>query len=355
MDLEKSSIIKTTYSIADILEWQRIGTLNLQPFYQRRSVWNELMKSLLIDSLLRSYPIPLIFLHNSLDIKTSRTVRNVVDGQQRLRTILAFVEPSSLEKMEPEDRFAISGLHNKDYAGQRFVDLPDDAKEQILETQLSVNLLPANVQDVTILKMFQRLNSTGMKLSGQEHRNAQFSGPFKTLSYDLAYEQHHRWANWGIFKQSQIAQMLEVEFTSDLLGYLLRGVDASSKVAIDSLYAKYDDADSVIPDIENVSAVFRSACDILDQVFGSRQPAKHLKEFRTKQWVYATFANIADSAEAGHLPELDLDPILEDAQARLLARGKTDDDELGKVLRGATSHKASRKARIDFLASSFVS
>jgi len=328
-------------------------TLDLRPFYQRRSVWNGLMKSMLIDSLLRSYPIPLIFLHNSLDIKSSRTVRNVVDGQQRLRTILAFVDPTSIDDMEDVDRFVISRLHNPEFADMRFVDLPDEVREQILETQLSVNLLPANIQDVTILKMFQRLNSTGVKLSGQEYRNAQFSGPFKALSYDLAYEQHHRWSAWGIFTQAQIAQMQEVEFTSDLLGFLLRGVDSSSKPTIDNLYSRYDDEKSVIPDEEQLRDRFREACDTLDTVFGSRQPKIYMREFRTKQWLYSIFANIAEHGPTGAGADLDLTIALEDARLRLQQTSEQD-GELMKVLRGATSHKASRQARINFLETSFL-
>lgn len=43
---------KTTYTIVDFLEWQRQRSLDLQPYYQRRSVWNPRVRSLLIDSLL---------------------------------------------------------------------------------------------------------------------------------------------------------------------------------------------------------------------------------------------------------------------------------------------------------------
>ncbi len=52
------NVDKTTATIVDFLEWQRQGSLDLNPFYQRRSVWNPRVKSLLIDSLLKGYPVP---------------------------------------------------------------------------------------------------------------------------------------------------------------------------------------------------------------------------------------------------------------------------------------------------------
>lgn len=334
--------MKTTYSVADFLEYQRQGTLDLRPFYQRRSVWNARLKSQLIDSLVRSYPIPLIFLHSSLDVKSSRTVRSVVDGQQRLRTILGFVDPTCLRDLSDDDRFTINRIHNRELAGMRFADLPDETKAQILETQLSVNLLPADVQDVTVLRMFQRLNSTGVKLSAQELRNAEYSGWFKTISYDLAYEQLQRWLEWGLFRKEQISQMLEVELTSDILGYLIRGVDAGSRTAIDSLYRRYEDSTQE-EDLAVLGDRFRSICDRLDEAFGGRHPKSALKEFRTRPWLYAIAAFIDEG-----LGDADLFEALSDAHDRLLATRKLD-AELDKVLRGATSHKSSRLNRIAFL------
>ncbi len=65
---------KTTYTIVDFLEWQRQGSLDLQPYYQRRSVWNPRVRSLLIDSLLRGYPLPLASIFHRVT-RPSRTQR----------------------------------------------------------------------------------------------------------------------------------------------------------------------------------------------------------------------------------------------------------------------------------------
>lgn len=63
------------------------GELNLQPDYQRRFVWNKKTMSKFVESLLLSIPIPTIFL-----AENSGDTFEVIDGQQRLTTIFAFMK-----------------------------------------------------------------------------------------------------------------------------------------------------------------------------------------------------------------------------------------------------------------------
>ena len=61
--------------------------------YQRKSgVWSEDKKSFLIDSILKNYPMPAIFLRPCVDNNTGKTVYDVVDGKQRLEAIIDFIE-----------------------------------------------------------------------------------------------------------------------------------------------------------------------------------------------------------------------------------------------------------------------
>lgn len=335
---------KTTYSIVDFLEWQRQGSLDLQPFYQRRSVWNPRVKSLLIDSLLRGFPLPLVFLHNRLDISTSKTIRQVVDGQQRLRTILAYIDIHSLGTVDDWDRFTVMRTHNKEFAGLGFQQLPSDVQERILQTPLSVNVLPSDIDDVTVLTIFQRMNSTGFKLNDQEIRNATYFGEFKESSYYLAYSQNQRWQSWGIFSRQDVAQMKEVELAADLMGFLLRGVIARSKTSISNLYKAFDEA---FLQREQVEKRFLDAFDFLEQVYGEGESTSGLRRFRSTAWFYSVFA-IA-SGEYGDITPKELVSRLERAEVTL--RSDALDDELLKTLRGATADRTSRQARIKFLAS----
>lgn len=197
-------------------------------------------------------------------MKTSQTIRQVVDGQQRLRTILSFVDIHSLDDREEWDEFTVLKSHNRELGGLSFNQLPDEMQSQILQTPLSVNVLPASVDDVTVLTIFQRMNSTGFKLNDQEIRNATYFGEFKEAAYGLAYGQYQRWLKWDIFNKQEIAQMREVELTSDLMGLVLRGVQARTKSSLNGLYKTYDDEFEKRSSVEDE---FRKVFDFLDGVY----------------------------------------------------------------------------------------
>jgi hypothetical protein len=349
----------TTYPISDFLSWQRQGLLDLRPPYQRLSVWTKRAKSLLIDSVLRGYPIPLIFLHNTLDLEQAVSVRQVVDGQQRIRTVLAYIDPSSLDDFDFEkDDFTVLRSHNKDFYGKTFQELPDLVRAQILETKLPTVVLPSGMPDVELLRIFQRMNSTGLKLNPQELRNAEFYGEFKDLSYSLAYSQHQRWLGWSLFNTQQIARMLEVEFTSDLLGLMINGVRARTKATIDKLYRDFDDQ---VQDADSIVDVFNETCDQLDRIFGRERSPSSLRRFRTTGWIYSCFAVLSNTDTIGTDGEQrsGFDAVLDPVTPENLIEALQHSDELlrsgdlqedvTKVLRGATSDRASRERRIAFI------
>ena len=79
------------YSINDFRAWYERKELILSPKFQRRRVWSEKAKSYLIDTILRGLPIPPVFIREKIDIDISKSIREVIDGQQRLRAILDFL------------------------------------------------------------------------------------------------------------------------------------------------------------------------------------------------------------------------------------------------------------------------
>jgi uncharacterized protein with ParB-like and HNH nuclease domain len=117
-------ITKTTYRVADFLGWQRNRTLILNPAFQRRPVWKVGAKSYLIDTVIRSLPMPLIFLRDRPSrLDTLEPDREVVDGQQRIRTLISYISPDTLPDLKQEDQFVISRAHNRDLAGRAFPEL----------------------------------------------------------------------------------------------------------------------------------------------------------------------------------------------------------------------------------------
>ncbi len=194
--------LRTQYRISDFVAWQRDNALELNPNFQRRPVWKKGAKSYLMDTIIRGLPVPIIFLRDlRSDLKTLKAKRDVVDGQQRIRTILSFIDHKLLKDFDPaRDDFTIDPTHNEKLGGKSFAQLDREHKQRILDYQFSVHSFPADTDDREILQIFARMNATGVKLNAQELRNADFYGRFKTLAYKLAMEQLNRWRDWRIFQ-----------------------------------------------------------------------------------------------------------------------------------------------------------
>ena len=137
------------YSINDFIEWDRNNQLELNPRFQRRSVWSDYARSYLMDSIVRGKPIPKVFIRQKLNPTSQIAMREVVDGQQRLKTILSYLK----------DGFQISKRHNETYGGLYFSQLnqvDDTIQANILNYEISVDLL-TNLPDSEILDIFSRL------------------------------------------------------------------------------------------------------------------------------------------------------------------------------------------------------
>lgn len=269
---------KTVYTVGDFLDWQRNGSLNLKPVFQRRQVWGSKAKSLLIDSVLKGLPVPIIFLRKAQDLVRLSSRLEVVDGQQRLRTLFSFIDPSVLADYSGDkDDFTVLSMHNPDpdISNRPFRKLSLGLRSAILGYEISTHVLPPDTADEMVLRIFSRLNSTGAKLNRQELRNAQFFGAFKSIVYDLAIKNLPQWRKWGVFDDDDFARMLEVENVSDLLTSILRGdVQGKSQKKLDLLYEKYDDE---FKGGENVAARFQRVMDAIDETVGTEIVSSSVK------------------------------------------------------------------------------
>src|SRR5216684_4413380 len=158
---------------------------------QCRSEWKKGAKSYLVDTIMRGLPIPVIFLREkATDLKTFKPALEVVDGQQRLRTLISFIAPADTPDFDPaRDDFRIKKSHNREHADKAFLDLPSKLQQQILDYQFSVTVFPASTADEEIYQIFARMNATGLRLNAQELLNAEYFGEFKSLALSLAAEQ----------------------------------------------------------------------------------------------------------------------------------------------------------------------
>jgi hypothetical protein len=117
-------------------------------------VWPRGAKSFLIDTILRGIPMPIVFLRERTNLKALEPQREVVDGQQRLRTIISFVQPELLADFnEQRDAFTIDEAHNADLAGKSFAELPSGLRQRILDYDFSVHILPSDTEDREVLQI----------------------------------------------------------------------------------------------------------------------------------------------------------------------------------------------------------
>jgi len=218
------------YSISDFLEWDDTKQLVLSPKFQRRSVWTDNAKSYLMDTIVRGKPIPKVFIRQSINVQTRKSIREVVDGQQRLRTILSYIN----------DGFKISPRHNEKYGGLYFSQLDsvdDQIQQHILNYEVSTDLL-VNLPDKEILDIFSRLNSYSVTLNDQEKINANHFGPFKILADNISHSLNDFWLNNKIISSQKILRMGDVTLVSDLLIAMCEGIQ--SKKQIKSYYSKFE-------------------------------------------------------------------------------------------------------------------
>jgi hypothetical protein len=218
------------YPISDFVDWNRQKTLVLNPHFQRRDIWTPAARTYLIDTILRQMPIPKIYLRTNVQNRKKKTIREVVDGQQRLRAILDFVEG----KLR-------LGKHAREFAKLVFADLPEEQQLAFLDYRLAVDQL-VNASDADVLEIFGRLNSYNLVLRPPEKRHAKFQGEFKWAVYESSREWTQLWEDYRILSVRQRVRMADDSLMAELYGILLEGIGEGDERALDKLYAKYDKA-----------------------------------------------------------------------------------------------------------------
>ncbi|HEY5941467.1 MAG TPA: DUF262 domain-containing protein [Solirubrobacterales bacterium] len=248
--------------------------MELTARFQRREVWKTPARSFFIDTLLRGYPVPPIYIRITQNEKKTKTVREVIDGQQRLRALLDFVD----------GKYELTNAVSEPWRGCSFADLSPAHQSTIKEYPLIFEVLHG-ISDQRVLEIFARLNTYSIPLNKQELRNGTYFGPFKQTSYGLAHEHIEFWRLNRIFTDARIARMLEVEFTSELLILAADGLQ-DKKTSINRFYAEFD---SVFPDQSRHEERFRSVIDDIAETFGDNLSES---EFRRPPLFYSLFAAV---------------------------------------------------------------
>lgn len=243
-----------TYNISEFLKWQSTAELNLSPKFQRNTVWNDQARSYLIDTILRGLPIPPVFLRQIVDVQINKIFREVIDGQQRLRTIIDYYN----------DKFTVRGPYaDKAVKGKKYSELPDDIKEVFLEYEIATQVVKTK-PDAIVYDMFARLNTNNIVLNNQEIRNAQYWGLFKGLVYEIGRLFKEDAIEWKVFTDKDFSRMRDYELINSLVIYLIDGIKSETPKIVNEYYKRYD---AEFPKIESIEEKFFLLIDRIKDIY----------------------------------------------------------------------------------------
>ncbi|MEU0796175.1 DUF262 domain-containing protein [Amycolatopsis sp. NPDC005961] len=246
------------YTIADFLKWDDDKELVLNPKFQRGPVWAAPARSYLIDSILRGYPIPKLLLRTAVDRDSRRTIRDVVDGQQRLRTIIDFANNK-----------LVLGTKAGEYRGKRYSDLEDEEKDGFLSYKLTCEQL-INATDEDVLEVFLRINSYAVPVNPSELRNARFDNEFASLVKDTVRRLGAVWS-LGVLTNRDRVRMLDQSLVAEVYGFFMEGVTDGDEGRITRLYEHCARLEAhELPDEEVAVKIFLETADFLTDL--AREP-----------------------------------------------------------------------------------
>ncbi len=215
--------------ISDIIAWFRAKELVINTDFQRHSVWTPAGRTFLIDTILNELPIPKIYLRTKIDPHTQTSIREIVDGQQRVRAIVDFAD-SKLKLTNRSEKF-----HGKQYE-----DLTDEEKERFLGYIITAEQL-LNATDDDVIDVFARLNSYTVALNPAEKRHAEFQTEFKFAVRQASQKWRGFIEKYNIFTTKQRFRMLDDTLFAEIFGVLLEGVKDGGEANIKRLYQRQTD------------------------------------------------------------------------------------------------------------------
>jgi len=280
----------TTYSITWFKKVNDAGELQMSPPFQRNPVWTERQKSYLIDSILNGYPIPEIYIQEKVT-ETGEAAYIIVDGQQRIRSVLEFLE----------GEYEITEGESEKWSGFSFDDLSAEEKKRFFSYKFVVRTLP-DISDDEIRSIFQRINKNNVKLNAQELRQSTYSGEFIASMNRLSDRDY--WKDLPIFSPEKVRRMLDVEYISELTIAYLNGPQ-NKKEKLDYYYEMYE---REYHDADLIEGLFDKICYELTQL---------LPDIKKTRWrgmidFYTLFLVLAEKA--------DLLPLSNDGRAEVRAK-----------------------------------
>jgi uncharacterized protein with ParB-like and HNH nuclease domain len=314
------------------------------PPLQRRFIWSQVRASKLIESFLMGLPVPPVFFYQERG--TNKLL--VVDGQQRLRSIVYFFagkfgESDSKEGQVP---FTLAGLSERSpYFETTYQKLRDGNEEAF--NKLNNSVLRSFVvkqidpqDDTSIFQIFERLNTGGVILQGQEIRNCIYDGTFNDSLNEL-----NKYVPWRkIFGSPEDKRKRDIELILRFLAlfYSRKTYEKPMKQFLNTFMKVNRRAlADKIAEFENL---FRSTCDAVIAALGEKPFHIHTGlNAAVYDSIFTVFAGNLDTFAADYSTDKSRSKLRErfeeltknPAYIKLTSTGTTDEDIIPKRIKKA--------------------
>jgi hypothetical protein len=187
--------------VRQLLSGLQSGEITPRPDFQRKLVWSNRDKIAFLDTVLRGYPFPEIYIAvGEVDLQTAAGTELLVDGQQRVTTLHQYFTASQALKLPGDMR--------------PYKDLTVTEQTNFLNYEVAVRNLGI-IGDEEIRNVFQRINSTSYSLNAMEIHNARYRGPLKQCAEDIS--QLPFFEEYRIFSAQEIRRMRDIVFTLSII------------------------------------------------------------------------------------------------------------------------------------------
>ena len=306
----------STKKISALINDIKRKDLVLQPEFQRKLVWSPKHKEAFIDTILKGFPFPEIYIAESgIDLDTLETQQVVVDGQQRLSTIMEYVTGGlGCKKIIP------------------FSSLDDQSKKDFLNYDVVIRDLKDTAPDL-IKEVFRRINQTKYNLNSVEIQNAIYDGEFISTAKDILtlFDRD----SLPVFSDNDISRMEDLNFMLQIMATYEEGGYFGGNTRTENFILMYND------EYSNKDVVKERFVQIINNIIDLRISADSMW-FRKSNF----FTMYVELLKAERIPE-DLKTRLDNFEGEVMRNKGNDSSEYGKYYAVMYTGTNSRAARLE--------
>lgn len=252
------------WEVRTIIRLYDEGKINLNPPYQRNPVWTKSAQADLIRTIAEGAPIPNFFLFD----RNGDGSLEMVDGQQRTRSILSFAKTDEIRLNGVSDEYKTS-------------------------TFLSYQIAVIIISDVDvpgfIEEFYFRVNSTGMKLNRPEGFKARYLTT-RFMEVVMNITNSDEFQRLSLFVPSTEKRMMDRDLVEELCALIVHGI-TDKKLQVDKMYdSDIDDSEleMIISKSKHILSVLLELNDI--------KPIK-LTRYKQRNDFYTLFGFIKDNLD----------------------------------------------------------